>query len=171
MRPIAAAVPVRGTPRRPSSSPIAPAVLRVPIGKVSHDSGTPALAIPGRICFQWTRAATTYAVDTEDSDDVGNALVGDTDGLLDRFGSVEHARHVVSDVAREMDQPPRMFGLYLAPAAARTTHVSSGGWWAMWRSLPCSDIRSRAGPPRCAGRGRSASDRARSSSLPEVPAR
>jgi hypothetical protein len=32
--------------------------LRVPIGKVSHDSGTPAFAMPGRIGFQCRRAAT-----------------------------------------------------------------------------------------------------------------
>jgi hypothetical protein len=31
--------------------------LRVPIGKVSHDPGTPALAMPGRIGRKWARAA------------------------------------------------------------------------------------------------------------------
>jgi hypothetical protein len=30
----------------------------VPIGKVSHDSGTPALAMPGRIGLKWAMAAT-----------------------------------------------------------------------------------------------------------------
>jgi hypothetical protein len=57
-RPMAAAVPTSGTPMRPSSSPTAPAVLRVPIGKVSHDSGTPALTMPGMMGLKWTRAAT-----------------------------------------------------------------------------------------------------------------
>ena len=38
MSPVAAAVPITGTPMRPSSRPAAPAVLRVPIGKVSQDS-------------------------------------------------------------------------------------------------------------------------------------
>src|SRR6266508_6053078 len=39
MRPIAAAVPIKGTPMRPNSSPTAPAVLRVPIG--APDTPTP----------------------------------------------------------------------------------------------------------------------------------
>src|SRR5579859_3361348 len=54
---MAAAVPTTGTPTRPSSSPAAPAVLSVPMGKVSHDSGTPALSMPGTILCQWRRAA------------------------------------------------------------------------------------------------------------------
>src|SRR5215218_9154112 len=84
MRPIAAAVPISGTPMSPSSSPSAPAVLRVPIGKVSHDSGTPTLSMPGMIGLKWTRAATpekvlaamarrvttTYAVNMENSNPV-----------------------------------------------------------------------------------------------------
>jgi hypothetical protein len=61
-RPIAAAVPISGPPMRPSSSPSAPAALRVPIGKVNHDSGTPALAMLGRIGLKWTRAATAEKV-------------------------------------------------------------------------------------------------------------
>jgi len=38
---MAAAVPTTGRPATPRSNPAAPTVLRVPIGKVSHDSGTP----------------------------------------------------------------------------------------------------------------------------------
>src|SRR5829696_10019512 len=43
MKPTAAAVPISGTPMRPTSSPSAPAALRVP-SMGSHDSGTLVLA-------------------------------------------------------------------------------------------------------------------------------
>src|ERR671911_3033779 len=96
-RPIAAAVPISGTPMRPSSSPTAPAVLRVPIGKVIHDSGTPTLTMAGMAGLKWTRAATpekvlaamarrvttTWAVNMGTSYKVSSPLVGDADGLLD----------------------------------------------------------------------------------------
>src|SRR5215217_2201229 len=112
MRPIAAAVPISGTPMSPSSSPSAPAVLRVPIGKVSHDSGTPALSMPGIIGLKWTRAATpekvlaamarrvttTYAVNMGNSNRFMNPLVGDADDMLDSLGLLEHAEHEMGDV-------------------------------------------------------------------------
>ena len=44
----AAAVPASGTPSAPASTPSAPAVFSVPMGKTSHDSGTPAVASAGR---------------------------------------------------------------------------------------------------------------------------
>jgi hypothetical protein len=46
--PAAAARPIAGT-QRPTISPTVPSVLRVPIGKVNHDSGTPAFSIPAMI--------------------------------------------------------------------------------------------------------------------------
>src|SRR5215207_956207 len=112
-RPIAAAVPISGTPMRPISTPSAPAVLRVPIGKVNHDCGTPALSMPGMIGLKWTRAAMPekasaamarrvtrrYAVNMGTSDKFASPLVGDADGLLDRLGLLEHAKHEMGDVS------------------------------------------------------------------------
>src|SRR5215203_6957417 len=110
--PIAAAVPISGTPMRPTSSPSAPAALSVPIGKVNHDSGTPALSMPGIIGLKWTRAATpekvlaamarrvttTYAVNMGNSNRFMNPLVGDADDMLDSLGLLEHAEHEMGDV-------------------------------------------------------------------------
>src|SRR5215217_7001815 len=112
MRPIAAAVPISGTPMSPSSSPSAPAVLRVPIGKVNHDSGTSTLSMPAMIGLKWTKAATpekvlaamarrvttTYAVNMGTSYKFSSPLVGDADALLDRLGLLEHAKHEMGDV-------------------------------------------------------------------------
>src|SRR5262245_35468400 len=56
--PIAAAATSTGSwTSRPARSPAAPAVFRVPIGKDSQDSGTPAFTMPGRIGCQCRRAA------------------------------------------------------------------------------------------------------------------
>src|SRR5215467_11944831 len=106
---MAAAVPISGTPARPSSRPSAPATLRVPIGNVSHDSGTPALAMPGRIGLRCamaptpdsavaamaTRVTVTYAVCMV----VLRWSVRNPDGVPDGSGVVENVEHVVGDVS------------------------------------------------------------------------
>src|SRR5918993_2686491 len=115
---MAAAVPTSGRPRRPSSSPAAPAVLRVPIGKVSHDSGTPALAMPGRIGRKWARAAmpekalaaTATRVTTRTAVPMRMPpLAGDADGLPDRLRPVERGQHEVGDVGpRDQEAAPEV---------------------------------------------------------------
>src|SRR5215213_3596302 len=111
-RPIAAAGPISGTPMRPSSNPIAPVILRVPIGKVNHDSGTPALSMPGMIGLKRTKAATpekasaamvrrvttTYAMSMRNSNRFMTPLVSDADNLLDRLGLLKHAKHEMGNI-------------------------------------------------------------------------
>jgi hypothetical protein len=48
MRPIAAATP-SGRKARPAIRSTAPVVFNVPMGKVSQETGTPALGMPGKI--------------------------------------------------------------------------------------------------------------------------
>src|SRR5438132_1418147 len=103
MRPIAAAVPIRGTPTRPSSRPTAPEVL--PVRRRVGDAATSADA--GGVCrppLVWVEACTVRPFGSALGCPEGGGVVSDPLGEGAR-GAAEDSFHFAGDGCGVRDLP------------------------------------------------------------------